>query len=145
MSPYHKKQATAFYDAINKFELNKAIQVSRGTSLSYIGGASNADELKAFLSQTDGVVQFNGFQSASTGPHPAFGGSLIIHYTIPPSKGAGAYVRPISMHPGEGEFTINNNAVVKFDLDSITKKGGSVHINATWLGQAADQVFNKKG
>ena len=145
MDGYYKEKATALYNAINKFELNKSIMTSRGTNLSYFGGAQNADDLRQFLSGTDGVVQFNGFQSTTTGPKPAFSGNLIIHYTIPPSKGAGAYVRPISLHPNEGEFTVNNNAVVKFDLDSIKKTGYTTHINAVWLGQAADQHFKKKG
>ena len=144
MSNSYKEKASNLYNAINKFELNKAIQVSRATYLSYFGNAHTTEQFLSVLQQTGGIYQFNGFQSTSTGPKPAFGGDLIIHYTIPPSKGAGAYTRPISEHPSEREFTINTNAVVQFDLSSVKSDGYHTHVNAVWLGQAADQAFKKK-
>ena len=143
MTDSKKKKAADLFNALNQFELNKAILCSRGTSLSYFGNSHNAEGLKDFLNKSDGLLQFNGFQSTSTGSDPAFGGSLVIHYTIPPSKGAGAYVRPISNHPSEREFLLNTNGVFKFDTSSIKVIHGTVHINAAWVGQAADQVFTK--
>jgi len=157
MSDSAKKTASNLYEAINNFELNKAIHVARGAELRQTLGFAYGEvdfynpekavqQIKNKLAETGGVYQYNGFQSTSTGSYPAFGGGkgLIIHYTIPPSKGAGAYLRPLSMHSGEREFTLNTNAVVRFDPNSVVYKGGTYHINAEWLGQAKDQKFKKK-
>lgn len=150
LTKQEKEDAINIYNAMNKFELNKAIQTIRATSVSKVFGydASNGDvvqNIKNILSQTDGVWQFNGFQSTATGTSTVFSGDFVIHYTIPPSKGAGAYTQPISSFHGEREFTLNNNAVVQFDPNSVYQDSiGRVHVNATWLGQAKNQAFKKK-
>lgn len=155
MSPSQRKTASAVYEALNRFELNKAIHVARGTDINYIFGSDLSYKFKTgdkksamalmknALSETDGVMQFNGFQSTAAGYRPPWG-EMVIHYTIPPSKGAGAYVRPISNHASEREFLLNSNAVVKFDTDSLRFENGKLHVDATWLGQAKDQAFSKK-
>ena len=150
LTDHEKEDAINIYNAMNKFELNKAIQTVRATNVSEVFGwnAASGDvaqNIKNILSNTDNVWQFNGFQSTSTGTEPVFSGDFIIHYTIPPSKGAGAYTQPISTFHSEREFTLNNNAVVQFDPNSVYKDDiGRIHINATWLGQAKNQAFKKK-
>ena len=149
-----KSYASDLYEGINKFELNKAINITRATSASYVfegtskwvgeNTVADAETIKKAIKENP-YKQFNGFQSASTGAEPVFGGNLVIHYVIPPSKGAGAYVQPMSRHGSEREFVINSNAVVKFDPNSVRIDNEErIHVNAEWVGQAYDQHFDKK-
>ena len=151
MSDNLKRQASNLYQAINKFELNQAIEVTRITRANFIfpNVSGRADESYFYVDtvrkalEDNPYKQFNGFQSASTGYKPVFGGNLVIHYTIPAAKGVGAWVDPISENSGEREFVINTNAVVKFDPSSVRLEDGIIHVNAQWLGQAQDQAFGK--
>lgn len=153
MSDSQKELASNIYNALNKFELKHGITVTRQSDFQIFGAGygkkMTVEQVKDFLSGTNGVVQNNGFLSAGANSHGAAiaGSGLVVEYKIPPSIGAGAYVNPISHLKGhaENEFLINNNAVLQFDMNSIHKgSDGKVHAVAYWLGQAKDQVFKKK-
>lgn len=149
MSDYQKEKAIALYNALNKFELKKGITTTRKTDEQALGfnygEHPTIDQIKQQLSKTNGVVQLNGFLSSGADDHGVSvqGSSVQITFKIPPSKGAGAYVANHSNIKGENEFLLNNNAVVKYDLNSIKKVGGKVYITAYWLGNAKDQKFKK--
>ena len=153
MSEYQKEPLKAIYNAINKFELKHGISVTRASDFQIFGASEGekmtVEQIKNVLSGTNGVVQNNGFLSAGANSHGAAiaGSGLVVDYKIPPSKGAGAYINPIShlKGAGENEFLINNNAIFQFDLNSIHKgTDGKIHATAYWLGQAKKQAFKKK-
>ena len=141
-----KKMATDIYNGINKFELNKSIPTVRKMPMVYLGGAKNANELKEYL-KNNPQQQFNGFLSSAVGDKPTYGhGNLLVHSVCPPSVGAGAYIRPISQLGHEREFLWNNNSVFNFDVNSLhyDPADGYWHVNATYVGRAKDQHFDKK-
>ena len=153
MSSKQKEKAANIYNALNKFELKKGITVTRQSDFQIFGASEyskmTVDEVKNYLSGTKGIVQNDGFLSTSANNKGAAieGSGLVVTYHIPPSKGAGAYVNPISHNAGsyENEFLINNNAVFKFDVNSIHMgSDGKIHATAEWLGQAKNQSLIKK-
>ena len=104
------------------------------------------DYIKANADPKDGTLQQNGFLSAGANNHGADidGSELVIHFNVPKSIGAGAYVNPISMHSGsdENEFLFNCYSRFKFDTGSIRKDSyGRIHITATWKGRGKKQSF----
>lgn len=152
MSATQKAKMAALYDAISRFELKKGINVTRKADFQIFGAKDTysqmtVDQIKDFLKQTNGVVQNDGFMSFSADPRGRGinGNSVVIHLRIPPSKGAGAYVNPISSNMGEMEYVLNTNAVLKFDTNSVEKKSdGKIHVTADWLGQAQMQTIDPK-
>lgn len=153
MTEGQKEPLKHIYNALNKFELKHGITVTRASDFQIFGAdygeKMTVEQIKNVLSGTNGVVQNNGFLSAGANQHGAAieGSGLVVDYKIPPSKGAGAYIDPISHLSGanENEFLINNNAVFQFDLNSIHKgTDGKIHATAYWLGQAKKQAFKKK-
>lgn len=143
-----KTMLSNMYNGISKFELKKGINVTRQCDFQIFGvkGLMTPDAVKQLLTSSGGVIQNNGFLSfsADNRGRSIAGSGLIIHLRIPPSTGAGAYVKAISQHGSENEFILNNNSVLRFDPQSVTQDGyGKIHVNADWLGQAKSQVFAK--
>lgn len=132
--------------ALDKFELNRGIEVTRESSFSLFGGNSTPAAIRNYLKATNGVLQVNGFMSASVEDRGYSVGDddLVVHYRVPASKGAGGYVDRISVNGGENEFLFNRNGVYKYDINSIRYEGNKVHINARWIGQAQEQYLPKK-
>lgn len=157
MDPDTLKHVRAMEKGIGKFTLEKGIQITRQADFKIFGAQSGEkmtvqqikDYIKANADPKDGTLQNNGFLSAGANNHgKAIDGSgLVIHMKIPPSKGAGAYVNPISQVSGssENEFLLNSNARLKFDTGSIhVSSDGKIHINAVWKGRSKKQAFKKK-
>ena len=156
-TPWEKMGNQAYRDLImnlhnglNKFELNKGIVVDRACDFQIFGAnrkdLMSVDQVKDFLSKSNGVVQNDGFMSfsANRGGEGIEGRGLLIHLRVPPSTGAGAYVDHMSQNDGEREFILNNNAVLRFDPKSVYEdKVGRIHINADWLGRARAQTISK--
>ncbi|MBP5423808.1 MAG: hypothetical protein J6Y78_15335 [Paludibacteraceae bacterium] len=148
---HNKKISTNLYNAINKFELNKAIHTVRRCDFKIFGSntAMSVEQVVDFLTNhTDGgLIQTNGFLSTTTKPEGTYSHTkgLKINFTIPPNKGGGAYISGIAHNYGESEYLLNNNAVLRFNPKSV-KIGdhGYVEVDAEWVGQAKDQAFKKK-
>lgn len=157
MEPNMRSKVKALEQGLNKFVLTKGIQVTRQADFKIFGAQSGdkmtvqqiKDYIKANADPKDGTLQNNGFLSAGANNHGVDidGSGLVIHFRVPPSKGAGAYVNPISSHSGssENEFLFNSNARFKFDTGSIhVSSDGNIHINAVWKGRSKKQAFKKK-
>ena len=139
---------------LNKFVLTKGIQVTRQCDFKVFGAKSGEkmtmQQIRDYINKNgiNGVLQTDGFLSAGANNHGAAieGSGLVIHYKVPPSIGAGAYVNPISAHSGanENEFLFNNKALFKYDTNSMYVDGsGKNHINAMWKGRKRKQSFVK--
>lgn len=141
-----KEKASNIYEALNKFELNHGISVDRATSTLPFGKSGmTADEVREAILQNP-VRQHNGFMSFSTdkGGHGVEKSDIVVTLKIPPSTGAGAWVKPLSGVKGENEFLVNSNAVIRYDPKSVTEKYGKIYVTGYWLGQGSDQVFDNK-
>ena len=150
MSPAQKEKAADLYEAINGFELNKAVKLLRICNFQIFGlpkGTKLSEQgLKDLLSEQQDY-QTNGFLSFTTKTeHGTYSHSkgIMIDLVMPPNKGGGAWLGT-HFNEGESEFLLNSNAVLRFDPDSVyTDALGRLHVSATWLGQAKDQVFKSK-
>ena len=110
------------------------------------GEKMTVSQIKNLLAKSNGVLQNDGFLSSGADDHGVAiqGSGLVLHFKIPPSKGAGAYVAHLSsLGTLENEYLINNNAVFKFDPNSVHSQGGKIHVTGEWLGQAKKQSFDK--
>ena len=149
LGSYNKEKITNLWNALNKFELKKGITVTRQTDAQILGfnqtDHPTVQQVKDLLSKTNGVVQLNGFSSTGADDHgvKVAGSGVQVTFKIPPSKGAGAYIANHSNLKGENEFLLNNNAVIKYDLNSVKKVGRKIYVTAYWLGNAKDQKFKK--
>ena len=149
MSPSAKKKAAALYEAINKFELKKGITITRQCDSKIFGHAGmTMEQIKNAITKNGGYLQSDGFMSFGTNNHgvPIAASGVIISLKVPPSKGAVAYVDPISSHKGpvENETLVNSNAVLKFDPNSVKQVGNKVYVEAEWVGQAKKQSIDPK-
>ena len=149
--PEDKKQkAINLYNALNKFELKKGITVNRATDFKIFGGGNmTAEQLRNFLKNdaNGGVLQSDGFMAFSTLKNgvDVESGKVVIHLNVPPNKGYGAYVSNVGMNTGEREYLVNNNAVLKFDPNSVYEaSNGQIHVNAKMLGNAKMQTIDSK-
>lgn len=138
--------------AINKFELYEGITVTRASDFKLFGAGNGETmtmaQIKDVLAQNNNKLVLNGFLSTGANMNGAEidGSGLVVHYKVPPSIGAGAYVNPISSHKGswENEFLFNWKSVMKYDPNSMYEdKHGNIHITAVWMGQAKKQSFKK--
>ena len=150
LGDYDKHELSNLYNALNRFDLKKGISVTRQADFQIFGmdkgDHMTVNQVKDFLKQTGGVLQNNGFLSFGANEHGVAiaGSGLVIHLQVPPSKGAGAYVGTISEHKGEQEYLLNNNALMKFDPNSVKSVGGKIHVTAQWIGQAKMQTIDPK-
>ena len=149
MTPAMKQKAAALYEAINKFELKKGITITRQCDSKMFGHAGmSLEQIKSAITKNGGYIQNDGFMSFGTNDHGVAiaGSGVIISLKVPPSKGAVAYVNPISLHKGAGEneTIVNSNSVLKFNPDSIKKVGNKVYVEAEWVGQAKSQTIDPK-
>ena len=149
MSPSMKQKAAALYEAINKFELKKGITITRQCDSKIFGHKGmSLEQIKNAITKNGGYIQNDGFMSFGTNDHGVAiaGSGVIISLKVPPSKGAVAYVNPISTHKGssENETIVNSNSVLKFDASSIKQVGNKVYVEAEWVGQAKQQTIDPK-
>lgn len=139
--------------AMNNSVLLKGMSVTRQCDFKIFGAADGEKmtikEIKDYIKKngTDNTLTNAGYLSSGANNHGAAidGSGLVLHIKIPPSKGAGAYVNPISKFGGssENEFLLNRGSMYKFDLKSIyVDSSGKIHINARWAG--LDQKKGKK-
>ena len=161
MNDYDRGLISNLHNAISKFELNKPIVVYRESDFQILGSQFKGrktygnnpvtlDDVKDSLrALNNGVVQNDGFMSFTTHAqgHGIAGSGLLIRLHIPESKGAGGYVAPISQHGGESEFLVNNNAVLKLDINSVRPRNkeypqNGYIVDAYWLGQAQAQTIS---
>ena len=147
MSSHYKEKSAALYDAINKFELKKGITITRQCDSKIFGHSGmSMEQIKNAITKNGGYIQNDGFMSFGTNnTGVAIAGSgVIISLKVPPSKGAVAYVNPLSSHKGAGEneTIVNNNSVLKFNPDSIKQVGNKVYVEAEWVGQAKKQTID---
>ena len=143
MSIHYQGLTNRLEDALNKFSLNKGINTTRQTDFKVFKGAHTIDGIKNFLAKNGGFVQHNGFVSSGADNHGVSiaGSGLVIHYKVPPSDGAGAYVRQLGMG-GENEYLFNRNAIFHYDANSLYKgSDGKIHVTAIWVGRNSKQVF----
>lgn len=149
MDQYDKQFVSDLYGALNKFELKHGIGITRQSDFQIFGASKgqqmSVEQVKDFLGQSGGIVQSDGFLSAGADDHGAAiaGSGVVLHFKIPPSKGAVGYIAPMGV-PGENEVLINNNGVFKADMNSIKQKGSKVHVDMYWLGQAQMQTIDPK-
>ena len=147
MTASEKQKASNLYEAINKFELKKGITITRQCNTQIFGQPGmTMEQIKSTLDKNGGYVQNDGFLSFSTNnTGVAINSSgVIIRLRVPPSKGAVAYVNPISLHKGstENETIVNSNSVLKFDTGSMKQVGNKIYIEADWVGQAKNQTID---
>lgn len=148
MTPSMQHKVDNIVSGLSKFELDRGIQVTRQCDFKIFGAKSGekmtVSQVKAFIKANadpkDGTLENKGFLSFGSNNHGAAidGSGLVIHAKVPPSKGAGAYVNPISQHKGgsENEWLFNSHSRFKFDLSSIRVDSyGKIHINAIWKGR----------
>lgn len=144
-----KDHAANIYNALSKFELKHAIGLTRQCDFQIFGAnygeQMSVQQVKDFLGQRNGVVQNDGFLSAGADNHGTSvdGAGLVIHFKIPPSKGAVGFIKPLGISH-ENETLINNNAVLQADMSSIHKEGSKIHVDMYWLGQAQTQTIDPK-
>ena len=133
MDDYDRGLISNLHNGLSKFELNKPIVVYRDCDFQILGSQFkgrktygvnpvNINDIKnGIKAMNNGVVQNDGFMSFTTHAHGhgIAGSGLLIRLHIPESKGAGGYVAPISQHGAESEFLVNNNAVLKLDVNSV--------------------------
>lgn len=149
MTPAMKQRASALYEAINKFELKKGITITRQCdSLIFGHKGMTMAQIKNAITKNGGYIQNDGFMSFGTNDHGVAiaGSGVIISLKVPPSKGAVAYVNPISTHKGqtENETIVNSNSILKFNPDSVKQVGNKVYVEAEWVGQAKNQTIDPK-
>lgn len=153
MTASMKQKAANLYEALNKFELHKAIHTVRQCDFQIFGASEyqsmTPEQVVSYLKNetSDGLIQVNGFLSSTTIPIGTYANKhgVWIDITTPANKGGGGYVSHKGGNDGEGEYLHNSNSVFKFDPNSVHKgKDGYVHVTATWVGQAKDQKFKKK-
>lgn len=154
MSSWVKRDVDNIQSGLNKFVLEKGIQVTRQCDFQIFGAAKHESmtisQIKDFIKNNadpkDGTLQQDGFLSAGANNHGAAiaGSGLVITIKVPASIGAGAYVNPISLMSGAGEneFLFNCYSRFKFDTSSMwTDSSGKIHINAIWKGRGRKQSF----
>ena len=140
-----KDRINSIDNAMNNSVLLNGMNVTRQCDFKIFGASSGKqmtiDEVKEFLktNSKNNVLTNKGYLSSGANNHGADidGSGLVIHIKIPPSKGAGAYVNPISKMSGssENEFLLNRGGMYKFDPGSMyTDWKGHIHINAVWVG-----------
>lgn len=153
LSNDNKQFLSNLYNAVDKFELKKPIQVNRSTNFRIFGAPSgsykmSADDVRNFLKNETkgGYLQNDGFMSFSTKTDgvTVAGSGLVIHLQVPPNKGGGAYVSGIGGNHSEREYLVNNNAIFKFDVKSVRESGGKVHVNAKYVGRSKMQTIDSK-
>lgn len=139
-----RERIEAMDSAFEKSVLLHGMNVTRQCDFQIFGAGKHEkmsiQQIKDYI-KTHGdndVLENKGYLSFGANNHGAAiaGSGLVIHAKVPPSRGAGAYVNPISRMSGssENEFLFNRNANFKFDLKSIyTDSQGKIHINATWV------------
>jgi len=142
------------HEALNKYEVKKGIEITRQCDFRILGFDQGykptIKQLKQLFKDSGTYFQNDGFLSFAVNKRGvAIGGGsgLVLHLRVPPSKGAGAYVNPISMHSGqtENEFLVNTNAVLRFDPDSaFVDSSGRVHLTAYHEGRARMQAIDSK-
>lgn len=141
--PAHvQERIKAMDSAFDKSLLLQGIQVTRQCDFKIFGsnGDMSIQEIKDYIKKNgdNGVLENKGYLSFGANNHGAAiaGYGLVIHANVPPSRGAGQYVNPISLHAGssENEFLFNRGTNFKFDVKSLHKDSeGRIHINATWV------------
>ena len=146
---YQKEKASNLYNAINKFVLKKGITITRQSDSKIFGHAGmSAEQIKNAIIKNGGYIQNDGFMSFGTNDNGVAiaGSGVIISLKVPPSKGAVAYVNPISTHKGsaENETIVNSNSVLKFNPDSVKQVGNKVYVEAEWVGQGKMQTIDPK-
>lgn len=128
--------------AFEKSVILKGMQVTRQCDFKIFGSSKSMsiEQIKDYIKKNgdNGVLENKGYLSFGANNHGAAiaGWGLVIHAKVPPSRGAGAYINPISKMSGssENEFLFNRNSNFKFDLKSLRKdSSGKIHINATWV------------
>ena len=141
-----KKKASNIYNAMMRFELKRGVQLTRQCDFQIFGaekyGSMSVNDVKNYVSQQNGYLQTNGFLSAgadNTGT-PVAGSGVVLHIKVPPSKGAGTFIKQWGL-PTENEFLMNSNAVWHVNTNSIKKIGSKVHVEMEWVGQAKEQKF----
>ena len=149
MSNDTKQMASDIYNAINKFELHHGVTLTRQCDSKIFGHAGmSAEQIRNAIISKGGVIQNDGFLSFGTNNTgvPIDSSGVIIRLRVPPSKGAMAYVNPISMHHGEieNESIVNSNSLLKFDPNSVKVVGNKVYVEADWIGQAKMQTTDPK-
>lgn len=152
MDPHIRNLVKNAESGLGKFVLTKGITVTRQADFKIFGAQPHTpmtvEQIRDYITKNGdkGVLQSDGLLSAGANNHGAAidGSGLVIHFKVPPSIGAGAYVNPISHLSGasENEFLFNSRSKFKFDLKSL-KKGsdGKIHITATWVGRGKKQSF----
>ena len=143
---YYADKIVNIHNALSNVTLNHGIEVNRAANFKIFGKKTmTMAEISKVLDKSNGVVQVDGFMSASTKPNGVAisGSGLVLHFRIPPSTGAGAYVGNVSLHESEQEYVVNNNSVWQFDKSSMHKDSqGRIHITGYWLGQNAAQTIS---
>lgn len=114
-SLYHetiRSNTKALDSAIEKFVLDKAIQVIRGSSNDLIGGYTTAEEINENLKGA--IVRDKGYMSTSAVKGSEFDGKVRYEITVPKGKGYGAFIDPLSVYAGiEHEFLLKRNSHFK--------------------------------
>lgn len=147
MDYYQRENIANLHNALNKFDLDKPIEVYRETDFKVFGSNStmSMSDIRQHLIKGGDVKQIDGFMSFSThsGGAGVAGRGLVIEMKVPPSKGAGAYIgNTIGLKP-ESEFLTNTNSVLKFDKNSMwTDSKGRIHIKAEWQGRSTAQTIS---
>lgn len=147
MSEQQREQIANLHNALNKFELNKGIEVYRETNFKIFGSNEpmSMSDVRHFLTDNGDTLQVDGFMSFSThsGGASVEGRGLVIEMKVPPSTGAGAYIgNTIGLKP-ESEYLVNTNSVLHFDKNSMYVDGkGRVHIKAEWIGRSKAQTIS---
>ena len=147
MSDYQKERIATLHDALDKFDLDKGIEVYRETDFKVFGSNSpmSMSEIRQYLLKNGDTQQIDGFMSFSThaGGSAVDGRGLIIEMKIPPSVGAGAYIGNTLGIKDESEFLVNTNSVLKYDMNSMYVDGKNrVHIKAEWQGRSEAQTIS---
>lgn len=141
-----KSRIEAMERGLGKSVIYDGMTVTRACDFKIFGAKSGhdmtIDQIKNWLAKhsKNGVIENKGFLSAGANDHGADidGSGLVIHIKVPPSKGAGAYVNPISVHSGssENEFLFNSHGLYKFDVNSLRiGSDGNIHIDGRWVGR----------
>lgn len=145
IKPAVKDRINNIDNAMNNSILLNGMTVTRQCDFKIFGAASgdrmSIEEVKDYLktNSKNNVLTNAGYLSSGANNHGASidGSGLVVHIKIPPSKGAGAYVNPISKFASssENEFLLNRGGMYKFDPGSMyTDWKGHIHINAVWVG-----------
>ena len=117
----HPNRTKSMDSAMAKAELNEPIVVYRGSSTDLFGDFGGD-----WQSLVGKEVMDKGFMSTTVKKGGGFSGTRM-RITVPPGKGRGMYVRPISNFPSEGEFLLNRGT--KFRITSVTGSGYDKVVN----------------